>query len=66
MRKANEISTQELCEKIPNKFQMVLVASLRARELSRNKTPMPIAKSLNDILDEKVDIKLLDKLKDKK
>jgi DNA-directed RNA polymerase omega subunit len=66
MRKAHEISTEELCAKIPNKFQMVLVASLRAREMQKNKIPLPIGKALNEILEGKVDIKLLDKLRDKK
>jgi DNA-directed RNA polymerase omega subunit len=66
MRKAHEISTEELCAKIPNKFQMVLVASLRAREMQKNKIPLPIGKSLNEIIEGKVDIKLLDKLRDKK
>lgn len=66
MLKANEISTEDLCKKIPNKFQMVLVASLRARELERSKTPMPISKALNEILDGKIDIKTLEKLKDRR
>jgi DNA-directed RNA polymerase omega subunit len=66
MKNAHEISTEELCEKIPNKFQMILMVSLRARELSRNKTPNPIAQSLTDLIDGKIDRKILDKLKDKK
>jgi DNA-directed RNA polymerase omega subunit len=66
MRKAHEISTEELCAKIPNKFQMVLVASLRAREMQKNNVSLPIGKTLNEIIDGKLDIKILDKLKNKK
>jgi DNA-directed RNA polymerase omega subunit len=66
MLKAHEISTEDLCKMIPNKFQMVLVASLRAKELRKNKTPMPISTALNDIISGKIDVKALDKLRDKK
>jgi len=66
MLKAHEISTEDLCKMIPNKFQMVLVASLRAKELRKNKTPMPISTALNDIISGKIDVKSLDKLRDKK
>lgn len=66
MLKAHEISTEDLCKMIPNKFQMVLVASLRAKELRKNKTPMPISTALNDIISGKIDVSSLDKLRDKK
>lgn len=66
MKKAHEISTEELCEKIPNKFEMILVASLRTRELSRQGAPNPVYRALSDILENKVDKKILEKLKDKK
>jgi DNA-directed RNA polymerase omega subunit len=66
MKKAHEISTEQLCEKIPNKFEMILVASLRTRELSRQNVPNPVYRALSDILENKVDKRILDKLKDKK
>lgn len=67
---AHEISTQELCKKIPDRFQMILVASIRAREIARGSAPKTSCKTnrpgtlaLLEILEGKTGIEALEKIK---
>ncbi len=71
--KAHEISTQDLCNQIPNRFQMIIAASLRAKEIARGSQPKtniksnkPTTTALIEILEGKTGVEILDKLAKKK
>jgi DNA-directed RNA polymerase omega subunit len=65
---AHQISTEDLCKVIPNKFEMILVASIRSRELAKrdDRKTKPTTAALIEILEGKIDRSYLDKIKKKK
>lgn len=62
------ITVENCLKKIPNRFQMVLVAAYRARQLTQGHKPMVDAKdkpsviALREIADGKVDVTLLNQV----
>ena len=62
------ITVEDCLKKIPNCFQMVLVAAYRARQLTQGHKPMVDAKdkpsviALREIADGKVDVTLLNQV----
>lgn len=62
------ITVEDCLKKIPNRFQMVLVAAYRARQLTQGHKPMVDAKdkpsviALREIADGKVDVTLLNQM----
>ncbi|MBM6703210.1 DNA-directed RNA polymerase subunit omega [Sutterella massiliensis] len=62
------ITVEDCLKKIPNRFQMVLVAAYRARQLTQGHKPMVDAKdkpsviALREIADGKVDVTLLNQV----
>ena len=62
------ITVEDCLKKIPNRFQMVLVAAYRARQLTQGPKPMvdardkPSVIALREIADGKVDVTLLNQV----
>lgn len=71
--KAHEISTEQLCKMIPNKFDMIIAASLRAKEIAKGSRPKtailaakPTTYALLEILEGKTTKDILDTIRKKK
>ncbi len=63
------VTVEDFLKKIPNRFQMVLVAAARARQLCQGQAPMieckdkPCVAALREIADGKVGLEMLSKVK---
>ena len=65
------ITVEDCIEKIPNRFELVLAATKRARQITRGSTPLvemendkPTVIALREIADGKVDPAALDQVPD--
>ena len=65
------ITVEDCIEKIPNRFELVLAATKRARQITRGSTPLvemendkPTVIALREIADGKIDLAALDQVPD--